>query len=221
VSLMKGGGEVPKLIVVGITGGIACGKTFVAEQLRRLGAVVVDADGEGHVVLEMAEVRRALCDRWGAEVFKADGAVNRGAVARRVFAPPPEGPAARAFLEQLTHPHIRERVLRRLADVRARRRARVAVLDAPVLFEAGWDGLCDTILFVDAPADVRAARAEARGWSALELAAREAAQWPLECKRGRADVVIDNSGPAARTVAQVERFWRSLALSDATGLPPG
>ena len=85
-----------------------------------------------------------------------------------------------------------------------------AALDAPLLLEAGWDRLCDTLVFVDAPRGLRLARARKRGWSEADFARREAAQQSLEAKRGRADLVVDNSGPLDATRAQVERLWHSL-----------
>ena len=84
------------------------------------------------------------------------------------------------------------------------------MLDAPLLLEAGWDGLCDTLVFVDAPRPLRMARAVGRGWREEEFAAREGVQKSLDSKRARADVIIDNSGSPESTRAQVERFWHTL-----------
>ena len=86
----------------------------------------------------------------------------------------------------------------------------MAVLDAPLLWEAGWNDWCDKIVFVEAPREERLRRALARGWSREDFAAREAAQESLERKRASADAIIDNSGPPERTQAQVERLWASL-----------
>jgi dephospho-CoA kinase len=200
------------MIVIGITGGVASGKTFVAKQLERLGAVVLDADREGHYVLGLPDVRAALRERWGRAVFRSDGSVDRAAIARRVFARPPEGPPELAFLEALTHPHIRDRISRQLDDFR-RQGVPVVVLDAPLLLKAGWERFCDRILFVEASWESRLARVRGRGWDMSELQGREAAQWPLEVKRDRSDAVVDNSGPVERTIEQVERFWQSLGVS--------
>ena len=90
---------------------------------------------------------------------------------------------------------------------------KVAVLDAPLILEAGWDKLCEKLVFVDAPPEVRLARALARGWNEEDFAARQAAQESLDLKRRRADVIIDNSGSPQRTEAQVEHFWHSLVGS--------
>ncbi len=85
-----------------------------------------------------------------------------------------------------------------------------AVVDAPVLYKAGWDVYCDSILFVDAPWEVRAKRAADRGWSLEQLRRRQAMQPSLEWQRERADVVIENGSAAEQTTEQIERFWQSL-----------
>ena len=92
----------------------------------------------------------------------------------------------------------------------ARRGCPAAVLDAPLLFEAGWNEFCDTVVFVDTPSRLRRTRAMMRGWSEEDFAAREDAQESLNHKRERADVVIDNADSPESTQAQVERFWHSL-----------
>lgn len=194
---------------VGILGGVACGKSLVARQFAQLGAGVIDADRLGHESLDEPAVQAALRARWGKRSFGPDGKVSRGNVADIVFATTSEGGAERHFLESLVHP----RIAQRLAAEKERFHAqeyRVVVLDAPLLIEAGWDRLCSKLVFVDAPRQLRLARATARGWTEQDVARREAAQAPLEVKRLRADVTIDNSGTPRETQAQVERFWALL-----------
>jgi dephospho-CoA kinase len=198
------------MLVIGIVGGIAGGKTLVTGQLRQLGAEVVEADRLGHAVLEEPEVRQALVERWGDEVLDEQGRIDRKAVARRVFGWTPLAAEELAFLERLTHPRIGVR-LRRIVKEWASRNVPVVVLDAPVLFEAGWDAFCDKIVFVETPRTVRQQRARQRGWTDDEFAAREAAQESLDEKRRRADWVIDNSRSPDDTFVQVREFWRSLA----------
>lgn len=200
----------PNMVVIGITGGIASGKSLVAEQLGQWGALVLDADRIGHEVLGEAAVRDALVARWGAGILDWAGEVHRAAVAERVFAPPPRGPAELAFLESLTHPRITARMEDQLQQARQEGRYPVVVLDAPVLFKAGWEAYCDLILFVDADDGLRLARARLRGWNERQWRAREAAQPDLQVQRTRADVVLDNSGSPAELLAQAAQFWRSL-----------
>jgi dephospho-CoA kinase len=197
------------MILIGILGGVASGKSEVSCRLRSLGAAVLDADRVGHAVLREAEVRQAVQRRWGEAVLDAAGEIDRRKVAEIVFAVAPESRAELTFLEQLTHPLIGQRLQEQLAELH-REGVRAAVLDAPVMLKAGWDRLCQRIVFVDAPRDVRLARARQRGWTEADFAAREAAQEPLETKRSRADVTLDNSLTRRHLYTQVDRFWRSL-----------
>lgn len=197
------------MIVVGIAGGIASGKSLVAEHLTKLGAVVLDADRAGHAVLCDPDVKAQLRARWGDVVFDGSGEVDRRRVAAIVFAAAPDGPRELAWLESVSHPRIRRRLreqMRRLAESGKE----VAVLDAAVMFKAGWDGLCDYLIFVDTPLEQRIARAKLRGWSEAELRSREDSQLPMAEKQRRADFVINNSATVDATLAQVENLWNSL-----------
>jgi dephospho-CoA kinase len=198
--------------LLGILGGVASGKSTVAGEFARLGAEVLDADRAGHEVLRLPEIEAAARRQWGDGPFGPDGRIDRQRLAGIVFAAGPDGARQRKFLEQLTHPEI-GRAIQRQAEVAAAKGIAAAVLDAPLLWEAGWNGWCDKIVFVDVPRDERLRRAAARGWTREEFAAREAAQESLECKRGGADWVIDNSGPPEQTRTAVERLWASLVPS--------
>jgi dephospho-CoA kinase len=202
--------RVPMMRVVGLLGGVASGKSMVAAQLARLGAGVLDADRAGHEALRLPQVEAAVRRRWGDAVFGPDGHVDRARLKTIVFAAPPAGPPERKYLEELSHPEIR-RLLEQQAAAMEAAGVKVAVLDAPLILEAGWDKLCEKMVFVDAPPEVRLARALARGWTEEDFAARQRAQESLDLKRRRADVIIDNSSSSQRTEAQVERFWHSLA----------
>ena len=197
------------MLVIGILGGVASGKSLVSSELARLGAGVLDADRAGHEVLRMPAIMAAARERWGDDIFGADGQVDRKRLAKIVFSPPPEGPRQRKYLEELTHPEI-GRLLERQAREMSEAGAVAAILDAPLLLEAGWDKFCGRLIFVDAPRELRLRRALARGWSEKEFAVREGVQECLESKRGRADVVVDNSGLPEQTRDQVQRLWHSL-----------
>jgi dephospho-CoA kinase len=205
------------MILIGILGGVASGKSEVSNRLRSLGAEVLDADQAGHRVLREAEVQRVLRQRWGERILDAAGEVDRRKIAEIVFAGTSESAAELKFLEQLTHPRIGRRLESQLAEMH-RAGVQVAVLDAPVMLKAGWDRLCQRIVFVDTPQPVRLARARQRGWTESDFAAREAAQEPVEAKRKRADMTIDNSASREQLYAQVDRFWQDL-LEDATQPP--
>ena len=194
--------------IIGIVGGVASGKSLVAAELARLGAGLLDADQAGHDVLRLPQIEAALCERWGEEIRGPDGLIDRGRLAKIVFADPPGGPRQRQYLEQLTHPEI-GRLLKQRAEAMATAGKAVAVLDAPLLLEAGWDKICDHLIFVDAPRQVRLDRALARGWNEEEFSAREAAQQSLDSKRSLAESVIDNSQSLEPTRVQLARFWQS------------
>jgi dephospho-CoA kinase len=198
--------------LVGLVGGIASGKSTVADCFRELGAAVLDADQAGHEVLREPAVIGAIKQRWGDEVLDADGQVRRGAVAKIVFGAGNE--REREFLEQLTHPRIQMRIQQRIQQLQSGSAVPpVAVLDAALLFEAGWSRICDKIVLVDAPEEKRQAWAATRGWTAAQLAERERAQLPIELKRSRADYVIENRGSLDELKSNVERVWRELGAS--------
>lgn len=196
--------------IIGILGGVASGKSQVAEQFRLLGAKVLDADQVGHEVLREPEVIQAVRERWGDTVLTENGQVDRSKVAKIVFAAPPTGPQELAFLEQLTHPRIGNRLQAEFVRMRQSRDIEAVILDAPVMLKSGWDRYCDYILFIDVPRNLRLERARKRGWSEANFAAREAAQESLEVKRAAASHVIDNSGSIDETRQQVKSFWQSL-----------
>jgi len=195
--------------LIGILGGVASGKSLVAGQLAELGAGRLDADRAAHEVLHTASVEQSARRRWGAEIFGPDGRIDRARLAKLVFARSPGAAAERKYLEQLIHPEVETR-LRRQMEQMAARGVPAAVLDVPLLIEAGWDELCERLWFVDAPRRLRLERACGRGWSEEEFDARQGAQESLEEKKRRADAVIDNSGSPEQTRVQVERLWRCL-----------
>jgi dephospho-CoA kinase len=202
---------------IGLVGGVASGKSLVAKILVELGAGLLDADRTGHAVLaEDADVHRTIRDRWGGGVFSSDGGIDRAAVARRVFAITDAGGDDREFLEALLHPRIRARLEAQRDQFAAELRPAV-VLDAPLVLEAEWDSICDVVLMVDAPRQVRLARARQRGWSEAEFDNREAAQWPIERKRELADVTIENAGSEAELRQAIREFWQSFVNGRRTG----
>jgi dephospho-CoA kinase len=189
---------------------VAAGKSLVAACFARLSAEVLDADSAAHQVLCSPNVTAEIYHLWGDGVIGADGQVDRSKLGRIVFAPPPDGPCQRRKLEEIVHPRVRERFLLRIEQLRREGTCLAVVIDAPLLLEAGWGPLCDLIVYVDADLDTRLGRARRRGWPEREFSARERAQMPVEEKRARADIVIDNSGSPEQTYAQVEALWRRL-----------
>jgi dephospho-CoA kinase len=195
--------------IIGVTGGVASGKSLVTGQIAALGAGELDADHAGHEALRVPPVVAAARRRWGDAIFGPDGQIDRAKLAQIVFGREPEADRERKYLEQLSHPEI-SGLLKRQAEVYEAAGVKIAVLDAALLFEAGWDRVCEKTIFVDSPREQRLVRALARGWTEEDFAAREGVQDSSDRKRARADVIIDNSGSAERTQAQIERFWASL-----------
>jgi dephospho-CoA kinase len=195
--------------ILGLLGGVASGKSMVAEMFRQLGAGVLDADKAGHEVLRLPAVRAAVGGRWGKEVIGPDGEVDRTALAKIVFAPPPQGPPELAELERITHPEIRLHLKVELERM-AQAGVKLAILDAPVMLKSGWNSLCDALALVDAPPELRLARAQQRGWTPQQFAAREASQEPISQKRRLADFVLDNSQDVSYIQSQVQRCWQTL-----------
>jgi dephospho-CoA kinase len=197
-----------EMITIGLIGGVASGKSAVARQFAERGAVILYADRVGHEVLREAAVVEQLVARWGPKILTAPGEISRSVVAKIVFAP--GGEAHRQFLNSVTHPRIAARLAAQLSELR-QTNCPAAVLDAALLLEAGWDRLCDQIVFVDVPREQRLERAQSRGWDAGELARRETTQLPLEEKKRRATVCLDNSGSFAELQAAVdvlvEKWW--------------
>ncbi len=203
--------------VIGVTGGVASGKSFVARQLEQCGAVVIDADRLGHEVLRQPRVEAAVRQRWGDEIFSTDGQIDRRRLAAKVFAPTAEGQEELRYLERLTHPLIREILALRVDQLLQQGDVPAVVIDAPLLVEAGWNEFCDKMVFVEAPRAVRLGRAVGRGWSEQDFAAREARQQSCEVKRQLADVVIDNGGSDESTHAQTEAAWKMLSRPVSAG----
>ncbi|WP_254508818.1 dephospho-CoA kinase [Anatilimnocola floriformis] len=196
------------MLTIGLIGGVASGKSAVAKLFAQLGAVILDADQAGHEVLHEPAVIAQLVARWGRGILTDSGQINRSAVAKIVFAPGNE--TERQFLNSVSHPRIAVRLKAQLDELREAS-APAAVVDAALLLEAGWDQLCDQIVFVDVPQEQRLARARTRGWDAGELARREATQLPLETKRQRASICLLNDGSFAdleARVVEIAKRWR-------------
>lgn len=196
--------------VLGLIGGIGGGKSQVAALLGARGAFVIDADAVGHEVLELPEVRQQVVARFGSRAWKPsedEGRVDRRVLGALVFA----DSAALRDLEAILHPRMRRRFEQTILREVGQGLARAVVLDAAILLEAGWDDLCDLVVYVDTPRAVRLERvSRQRGWTEETLRSREAAQWPCETKRSRADVVIANEGDLQRLELDVESFWRTI-----------
>lgn len=198
--------------VIGLTGGLASGKSTVAAILRDLGAVIVSADEIARQVVEPDSPAYAeIVDAFGAAVLDPGGRLNRARLAERIFA----DPAARARLNQITHPRIRARMADEVARLQATLPAQaVIILDIPLLLDtAPRDAFTlDGVIVVAVDETTQIARLRRRdGVREEEARRRLRAQRPLAEKVAAADWVIDNGGDVAETRRQVEALWRQLA----------
>jgi len=207
-----GQGVVRRTVVIGVLGGIASGKSYVARRLAGPDGVVLSADDLAHAALAAPGVREEVIRAFGPRVVGADGAIDRAALAAVIF----RDTASRRQLEGWIHPWVRARIYVALEEARTEGRPRV-VLDVPLLLENdaqhGLVRVCDHLVFIEVGAAERERRArETRGWEPGELQRREAAQLPLDEKRRRATVVVRNDGTLAELDVAIDAALAELAL---------
>lgn len=193
-------------MIVGILGGIGAGKTTVANMFAELGARTIEADRLAHAVLDSPSVRRKVVAWLGEEVLRPGGGIDRTAVARRVF----RDPQSVRRIEELVHPGVLDSLQREIEHHKQCRQERPLVLDVPLLLGSRLQPLCDAFVYVDAPCELRAERAERKGWKPGELERRESFQ-PEEAEKKRlADFVIANTGRLDDTRRQVAECYDNL-----------
>ena len=198
---------VQSIPVVGLVGGVGSGKSFVAAECQRQGCAVVDADAIGHAVLQSCGVRADLVAAFG-EGIVIDGAIDRSALGHIVFS----SAEALGQLNAIMHPVMGAEMARQIADYRQAGDVCAIVLDAAVLFEAGWDRQCDAVIFVEAPRAQRVARVAGRGWDEAELDRREKAQIALDKKRALCDHVLVNHASDSRLSKPVKQLLSRIIL---------
>ena len=196
------------MLKVGLTGGLACGKSFVGEALARFGCLLIRADELGHEVLAPGgEAYKAVVDEFGSELVAAGGQIDRRVLAARVF----ENPAALARLNALVHPPVVRREEELIAEFAQREPHGIAVVEGAILIETGSYKRFDRLILVTCPEEQQVARSIHRdGVSEAEVRARLRAQMPLEEKRKYADFVIDSSGAKEETLRQTRAVYDEL-----------
>jgi dephospho-CoA kinase len=190
--------------LIGLTGGIATGKSVVAAMLAARGATVVDADELAREVVRPGEpALSAITQRFGDSVLQADGTLDRSRLGDIVFA----DEQSRRDLERITHPRIAALMQERIVAA-VTHDAPAAIVDIPLLFENHREDSFEGVLLVWAPAALQMERMTQRDGLDHESAARRlAAQLPIDDKRDRATWVIDNSGTLDETRRQVDAWW--------------
>jgi dephospho-CoA kinase len=199
--------------VIGLTGGIATGKSTVSAMLRELGAEVIDADQIAREVVEPGSAAfRDIAQRF-PEAIEADGRLNRAQLAERIFASAQD----RAALNAIVHPRIHQVFTDKLAAL-ARKGVELAIYDAALLIENGLHQGLDGVILVSAPRETQIARLRDRNRLTRQQAeARLASQMPLEQKARLAQWTIDNSGDLVATRAQVTQIWSSIRSHSPAG----
>lgn len=197
-------------MIMGLTGGIASGKSTVSAMFVNRGAGLVDADVIAReVMLPGSGVLEAAVQQFGNEILQPDGTLNRARLGEIVF----RDPVAREQLNAITHPAIRQETNRQMHSLESAG-SRLVIVDIPLLYESGLETMFEQIIVVYVPRSMQLTRLMERNSLTLEQAeGRLKAQMDIELKRRRADVVIDNSGGLAGTEQQVALLWDRLGLS--------
>jgi len=196
-------------MIIGLTGGIASGKSTAAKYLGEKGASVIDADKLGHRAYEPdTEAFRKVAEAFGADVVGADGQIDRKVLGGKVFG----DPAALDRLTGIIWPEIARLALAAFEESRSARPDDIIVLEAAVMLEAGWEPMVDEVWVVIVDPDTAVARATARdGVDADAVRKRIASQLSNDARREKADLVIDNSGDEAALRARLDAAWGRIA----------
>jgi dephospho-CoA kinase len=196
------------MLNVGLTGGIASGKSTIARMLAAKGADLIDFDVLAHEVqAPEGPVWREIVRHFGTGILRTDQTIDRAALGRIVFA----DPAKRELLNGLVHPAVREAWRERIAAIVRGRPEAIVLSDVPLLIEQGMEPLFDLVVLVYAPPERQLERLIARnGYSRREAAQRLSSQLPIDRKLERADLVIRNEGSLKQTRQAVDALWEEL-----------
>ena len=194
------------MIVIGLTGGIATGKSEVARILQGLGAVIIDADQVGHqAYTPHSETWDELVKAFGSGILQPDGNIDRGKLGAIVFS----DPSRLDQLNRIMHPRMAKMVSDRIENLRESEPPAV-VLEAAVLFEAGWESLVDEVWTTETPVQSAVDRLMARnGLADDDARKRISSQMSAQERAARSQVVVDNSGDLPRLNTLVESLWNS------------
>ena len=197
-------------MIIGLTGGIASGKSTVAQQLGQLGAHVIDADKLGHnAYVSGSEAFDLVVSVFGGDTVGSDGEIDRKVLGSKVFG----NAESLKKLTDIVWPAIKQMATQEILYVKEQRPEQVIVLEAAVLFEAGWEDIVDEVWSTIVDREVAIERASNRdGTDRSQVEARIDAQISNEERKEKADRLIDNSGSEADLQAQVKQIWNALSL---------
>jgi dephospho-CoA kinase len=196
-----------QMLVVGLTGGIASGKSTVSSMFADQGVPVICADELARDAVKPGSLAlKEISRTFGEDVLDERGELDRAAMARLVF----RNAAKRKLLESIIHPRVAEEQQRRLLQL-DREGHQIAVIDVPLLYESGWDKAFDLVIVVYVPRNIQEQRlVERDNISPEDARSRLDAQMPIEEKKERADRVVDNTGSMEHTLDQVKEILREL-----------
>ncbi len=196
-----------RIKVIGITGGIASGKSTIAKMLESLGASVINADEICHRLINTKSISQKIINRWGDHIQDKYGRIERHKLGKIVFANKKELSA----LNKMIHPEAIKRIKNRITKLRNQSTTVAIVLDAALLVESDLIDICDITLFVDTKKNTCKARVKnSRKWPTGEITKREKFQSSLREKKKIADIVICNNRYQADTLKQVKDFWQQF-----------
>ncbi len=198
-------------MILGLTGNIASGKSTIAAELRKRGAVIIDADQLARQVVEPGSpTLEKIAEVFGSQVLTIAGGLDRDLLGRLIFA----DESKRNQLNAIIHPAIAALADAQMRELAGRRDVPLLVYEAPLLYEVGADARVDRVLLIRVDPQVQLQRLMSRnGFSELEARQRIASQMDQAEKERRADFVIDNSGSLEQTLGQVDQFWSRWVAS--------
>ncbi|MDR2344695.1 MAG: dephospho-CoA kinase [Planctomycetaceae bacterium] len=207
-------------IILGLVGGIGCGKSLVANMFAELGAKLIDADIIGHESLADNSILEQIRSYFGEHVIcnvNGTNCVDRTALARIVFTQSESGLKGLKYLNSILHPRISKIITEQIQlithDITTSPKSNennLIVLDAPLLLETGFDKITDKIVFIESTLENRTARILKRNWTENDLKLREAAQMPIEKKQQLADFIICNNETIDMTRKQVVQLYKLI-----------
>lgn len=198
----------PIIIRVGLTGGIACGKSVAAAVFKDLGCYIYNSDQAAHRLMQpRSPAWKKIVARFGEEILNPDKTINRSRLSDIVF----ENEAERIYLNKTLHPLVMQQKKKKWEELEQEGRYKIFISEAALTIESGTAGFYHKIVVVHCPFDIQLRRLMARdGISRREALRKIRTQMPVEEKKKYADYVIDSSGPVASTIEQTEKVYRYL-----------
>lgn len=199
--------KIDKKPIIGILGGIGAGKTTVADEFKKLGCKVINADEIAHRLLDSAAIRKRLVNLFGEAILGAAGEINRKKLAEIAF----EDREKVKSLNRILHPPVLAKTRKLIAEYSRRPRVRAIVLDMPLLAEVGWLDMCDKVIFIKCKKALRLKRAPKKGiFNETQLKKRENFQISLDKKAKVADNIIDNNSALSALTKKVTAIFSGI-----------